>query len=40
MLGKTRWGSTQVKGELGGYAGLNDDTPDFTLRWLMEWEFY
>lgn len=40
MLGKTRWGSTPVKWELGGYAGLNDDTPDFTLRWLMEWEFY
>lgn len=40
LLGKTRWGGTPVKWELGALAGLNDETPDFTLRWLLEWEFY
>lgn len=40
ILGKTRWVGTPVKWELGAYAGLNDDTSDFTFRWLMEWEFY
>jgi hypothetical protein len=40
LLGKTRWGNTPVKWEIGALAGLNDDTPDFTLRWLLEWEFY
>ena len=40
LLGKTRWGGTPVKWELGALAGLNDDTPDFILRWLLEWEFY
>jgi hypothetical protein len=40
MLGKTRWGNTPVKWEIGAYAGLNDDAPDFTFRWLLEWEFY
>ena len=40
LLGKTRWGGTPVKWEIGALAGLNEDTPDFTLRWLLEWEFY
>jgi len=40
LLGNTRWGSTPVKWELGALAGLNDDTADFILRWLLEWEFY
>ena len=40
LLGKTRWGGTPVKWEIGALAGLNDDTADFNLRWLLEWEFY
>lgn len=40
LLGKTKWGGTPVKWELGALGGLNDDTPDFNLRWLIEWEFY
>ena len=40
ILGKTRWGNTPVKWELAAYAGLNDDTSDFTFRWLIEWEFH
>lgn len=40
LVGKTRWGKTPVKWELGALGGLNDNTPDFNLRWLIEWEFY
>ena len=40
LLGKHLIGSTPMKWELGALAGLNDAGPDFTLRWLVEWEFY
>ena len=40
LLGKTNWGKTPVKWELGALGGLNNNTPDFNLRWLIEWEFY
>ena len=40
LLGKTKWGGTPVKWELGALGGLNHNTPDFNLRWLIEWEFY
>ena len=40
LLGKTSWGKTPVKWELGALGGLNSNTADFNLRWLIEWEFY
>jgi len=40
LLGKSRWGKTPVKWELGVLKGLNDDASDINFRWLLELEFY
>lgn len=40
LTGSHRWGKTPIKWEAGVLAGLNHDSPDVSIRWLLEFEFY